>query len=123
MGRKHYFDKYTYIGDCITLEKEGIIFTVSLEYDDVCKPTDFDCYSEEDVKAWERGEWIYCGIVFHAEKNGVGLGIVESLWGIEIGDYFKDYHIYINDEVNNMLDDALEEAKKQVQYMLENLSA
>ena len=123
MGRKHYFDEYTCIGDYITLERDGIIFTVSLEYDDICKPTDFDCCSKEEIQAWERDEWNYCGIVFRAEKNGVDLGIVESLWGFKIGDYFKDYHLYINDEVNNMLSDALEEAKKQVQYMLEKLSA
>lgn len=123
MACKHYFDKYTCIGDFIVLEKEGITFNVSIEYDDMCKPTDVECYSEADIQAWKNDEWNYCGIVFHASKNGVEIGCVASLWGIEIGDYFKDYHLYINDEVNNMLDDALEEAKKQVQYMLENLSA
>ena len=122
MGRKHYFDQYTCIGDCITLEKEGIIFTVSLEYDDVCKPTDYECYSEEDVKAWEREEWSYCGIVFHASKNGVDLGIVESLWGIEIGDYFKDYHVYISGTVEEMISEAVKEALKRIQETIEKLS-
>ena len=123
MGRKHYFDKYTCIGDCITLEKEGIIFAVSLEYDDVCKPTDFDCYSKEEIQAWERDEWSYCGIVFRAEKNGVGLGIVESLWGIAIGDYFKDYHVFISDTVEDMVSEAVKEALKRVQETIEKLSA
>ncbi len=123
MGRKHYFDEYTCIGDSMTLERDGIIFTVSLEYDDVRRPTDYECYSEDDVKAWRKDEWSFCGIVFRAEKNGVDLGIVDSLWRIEIGDYFKDYHVYISDTVEEMVPGAVKEALKRVQEMIEKLSA
>ena len=124
MTYQFYFGKNdVYIGASTVTEKDGFQFRIDIEYDDMMRIEDVDCYSQKEIKAWKEGKWCYGGIVVHAQKNGVNLGIVTSLWGIEIGDYFPQCALYVNDVIFEMLPEAVENAKKRVAEMLEKLSA
>ncbi len=60
--------------------------TVFPDYD--VTPSDADCYTPSQVKAWEAGEWQYVGVVVTpviADTEFVSCD--DSLWGLEYGAY------------------------------------
>ena len=64
-----------------TFTHEGWTINVTTTYDDTV-PTNYDCYTSAQVRAWERDDWYFCGCIVTASREGVQLGEA-SLWGIE----------------------------------------
>jgi hypothetical protein len=78
------FHKYACVGDSIAWTVEGFDIVASIEHDYDTRPTDFDCYDAEQVKAWEFDQWFFCGVVLSVSRNGVDLSDhAASLWGVE----------------------------------------
>lgn len=63
----------------------GFQIRVYLEYDHDSRPEHSECYSPEDIKAWDRNEWFYAGAVVEASLLGIVLGTA-SLGGMEYGE-------------------------------------
>lgn len=116
------FDKYVCVGDYITWQKDGFTFTATIHDDLDTTTDDTGCYSEKKMQAWKEHAWFFCGIVISAEKNGVKLSDnAASLWGIECN-YNKKGNAYLRTVCMELQDDALIEAKIQVQKIIEALS-
>lgn len=115
------FKDYVCVGDSITWQKEGFTFTASI-YDDFDTSLDnFGNYSDKKVQAYKSHEWFFCGIVISAEKNGVKLSDnAASLWGIECN-YNKKGNAYLRSVCMELQDDALSEARMQVQKIIQAL--
>lgn len=78
------FNTHTCIGDTITWTRDGFDITATIHADQDTHPTDFDCYSDEDVRKWRDDEWFFVGVVISVSRNGVELDDhAASLWGIE----------------------------------------
>jgi hypothetical protein len=90
---------------------DGFDIRVEVVPDADAKPTDFDCYSDEDLDSFLiAGEWHFVGLVVTASKLNVDLGEA-SLWGVEAGrladqDIDPLEHYAIPDLVEEALDDA-----------------
>ena len=108
------FDKHPLPGDSITWRNGGFTLTARIEFDDLTRPGEFDCYSEEDIKRWEADEWYYVGIVVSAEYKGWLLeDPVASLWGLECG-LAEDSGDYLSEIAAAMLVEELQVAKAEL---------
>jgi hypothetical protein len=78
------FHKYACRGDSVAWAVEGFDIVARIEHDYATRPTDFDCYADEEIKAWEFDQWFFCGIVLAVSRNGIPLcGHAASLWCID----------------------------------------
>ena len=128
------FDDYVCIDDTISTEVEGFMVLAGIDYDidshiddDDCHNTDQDitgCSDEqqdkllEARKAWFGDEWFYCGVVLSVYKNGVCLSDNTSVWGIE-ANYPGSDNTYLIEIANDLLSEALEEAKEVLKALVE----
>jgi len=133
------FDIYVCIGVTITCEAEGFTFTARIEHDPDYHIDDDDCYNtDQEVtgcneaqqakllearQAWFDDEWFYCGMVISVSRNGVDLADhAASLWGIECN-YPGSDTFYLQTVANELLEEAIEDAKGQRARIIEKLSA
>lgn len=91
-----------------------IKFVVEIHNDYDVKPTDFDCYSPADIKAWENGEWHYVGAALRITRERmVGDVSVEetfrgdALWGIDLGGDFGGSHELLEYALSQLDTDAI----------------
>lgn len=101
-------------GDSTTCWIDGTEYTARIEFDPNTFPSDFECYSVDDIRSWSRDEWQFVGIVVGAERNGVELdNHLASLWGIE-SDSSPEYFLEV---ANDLLREAIplaNEARKRI---------
>jgi hypothetical protein len=127
------FDAYVCINDNIIFEHEGFTFAARIEYDESTNPSDFDCYALDDpdygevnreiVEAWERDEWFYCGIVIGASYNDIDItDHATSPWGIEANFPGSD-NSFLNEMIQEILPEALRNAKTELENMRAKLVA
>ena len=108
------FDKHPLPGDSITWRNGGFTLTARIKFDDATRPGEFDCYSEQDLKRWEAGEWGYVGIVVTAEyKRWLLKDPAASLWGLECG-LTEDSGDYLSEIAAAMLVEELQVAKVEL---------
>ena len=106
------FDKHPCPGDSLVWRNGGFTLVARIKLDDVTKPGEFDCYSEEDIQRWEADEWCYVGIVVSAEYKGWRLeDPVASLWGLECREDSSDY---LSEIAAAMLVEELQVAKVEL---------
>lgn len=114
------FDKYVCVGDTITWNKDGFDFTARIAHDYDTKPTDFECYTPEDVQRWKNDEWFYCGVVLAVTLQGIDLDHhAASLWGIDCN--FGDDNAYLSEIAQELEHEALETARAEVARIREVL--
>jgi hypothetical protein len=128
------FDKFACIGDTITCTADGFDVTARLEFDADSHIDDDDCHNEDQAvtgcndeqfakllearKAWLNDEWHYCGVVLSVSRAGVLLDDhAASLWGIELN-YPGGDNSYLTETANELLDEALDEARKTLSDLL-----
>ena len=134
---KEKFGEYVYEWDSITVEKNGLIFTATIEHDADYHIDDDDSHNVDQSvtgcnarqqkrllnarRAWFNDEWFYCGIVVSIKTNtGMVLNNhAASLWGIEANYPMSDKrrrnpNTYLTDVANELLPEAEEAAKKKI---------
>ena len=131
---KETFDDYVCIDDTISTTVYGFVVRASIERDGCRHIDDDDCHNiDQDVtgcndaqqekllearQAWFDDEWFYCGVVLSVYKNGVCLADNTSLWGIE-ANYPGSDNTYLTEVANDLLPEALEEAKEVLKALVE----
>ena len=116
------FNKYACQGDTITWTVEGFDIVARIEYDCDTRPTDFDCYDDEQIKAWREDEWFFCGIVLAVSRNGIDLtDHAASLWGIDCNlgtdnDYLSEVCAELEGEALGIARDEV----RRIKLMLED---
>lgn len=95
---------------------DRVTVTAALLPDYQTRPEDFDCYDQEDIRAWRDDEWQFVGVVVTVLVGESVLG-VDSLWGVEYGelptvsvDPLQDEHPVWD---HNMVESALAAAAVQ----------
>ena len=69
----------------------GVNITAQMVQDDHNSPKGYDCYDEDDLRAFDEGDWQYVGLVVRVEYSVPHLpaGDIalaeESLWAVEHG--------------------------------------
>lgn len=63
-----------------TIEHDGFTIRIDVVQDSDYKPHDAECFTAEDIEAWNNDEWFFVGYVYTATKNGIELGEA-SIWG------------------------------------------
>lgn len=117
------FGEYVCEGDSITWKAEGFDFVAQVQYDTDTKPTDFDCYTPEDVQRWRDGDWFYVGVVLSVSRNGVELsGHAASLWGVDCN-FSNTSNAHLSEVAQELEGEALETARLEmarIRQALEN---
>ena len=104
------FPSFVCVGDCIQWSVDGFDITARVEYDSDARPSDFDCYSDEDNARWRDDDWFYCGLVLSVARNGVTLDDhAASLWGIECN--ITDNNDYLTETAFELQSEALDAAR------------
>ncbi len=110
------FGPFASVGDSRTWQREGFVLTATIHADETTKPTDSDCFSDDQVEAWANGGWFYCGIVVTASKFDVKLAEA-SLWGIECN--FDNTNSYLAEVANDMAEEAMDDAREVIKRFRE----
>jgi hypothetical protein len=127
------FNSYVVPGDSISTEVEGFKLVAKLEHDNYYGIDDDDMHNPDQTvtgvdqagqekilaarKAYQNGEWAYGGIVIESSYKGVPLvSHSASLWGIEYN-YPEQSNEYLTEVANELLPEALEEAKSVLAEM------
>lgn len=75
------------------------------------------------LKAWCDDEWYYVGVVISATYDGYEISDnAAALWGVEC-DYPDSDNSYLTEIANDLLEEALEEAKKERARLIAKLSS
>lgn len=115
------FSDYACEGDYIEVTVGDYVIRATLEYDSVVKPTDYECYDEEQIEAWHKDEWFFGGVVMSASCNGVRLNLCTSVWGLEVN-LPGCTNEHITEAANQMLDEALNEATRVRMELIKKLT-
>lgn len=108
------FDKHPLPGDAIVWRNGGFTLVARIKFDDAATPSDFDCYSDDDIEGWKNGDWHFVGIVVSAEYGGWLLGdTADSLWGLECG-LTDESGDYLSDVAAELFAEALQVAKAEL---------
>lgn len=122
------FDSYVCIRDTITCYVEGFTLVARIEHDADASIDDGYCHNvnqevtgsnveqqkklSEAREAYFNEQWFYCGVVISVSRNGVELEEnAASLWGFECN-YPDSDNAYLTDVANELIDDAMEQARK-----------
>jgi hypothetical protein len=100
---------------CDTRKRDGFYVEfarITIEDEDAA-PTDYDCYSAEQIKAFHAGDWSYIGIRAQARcmivANGIGTYVnIDSpgIWGVESNsgdDYLAELYREECEQLKSML--------------------
>ena len=118
------FDDYVIIGDFVEYTPENnnpsgftIRATISEDFDS--KPSDYDCYSEEEIKQWKNDDWFFCGVILSVHKSGICLSHnATSLWGIECN-FPGASNAYLSDIVEELESEALQEGESVLKKLID----
>lgn len=100
---------------CDTRKPDGfyVEFARIIIEDEDAAPTDYDCYSAEQIAAFRRGDWSYIGLRAQARcmivANGVGTFVnIDSpgIWGVESNsgdDYLGELYREECEQLKSML--------------------
>jgi hypothetical protein len=117
------FDAFACAGDTITCKIDGFTATATIYLDDSGDTPEQrdDSVPPEIVKAWENDEWFYCGIAVTVEREDVQLTgrYSNALWGVECNYPGEGDNSYLNDVANELLDEALSEARAKISKLCE----
>jgi len=133
------FDNYVCENDSIDCVVNGIRYTARVQHDPDCSPRDYDApgccfdtssdeYGEENQKiidAWDNDEWFYVVVVVSAciDESGHELGdYLACLGGVDCNFPGGDNN-YLMDVANELLDEAKEEANKELESLRESLAS
>ena len=141
------FEDYVCIGDTITCQIDGYTLTARLVYDECTDrpdqrqdefwpsldpkeagwigPDKTQSEFEHEyakatgiMRAWEKDEWFYCGIVLSVARSGVQLDShAASLWGIE-ANYPNTDNSYLSQIADELLPDALKAGAKALARLI-----
>lgn len=78
------FPAHPCLGDTITWTCGGLTLRASIVLDENSLPSDCDCYTSEDVAAFNRGDWYFGGLVLSVGVDDICFDShAASLWGID----------------------------------------
>ena len=118
------FDNYIVIGDFVEYaptenNPRGFTIRATIVEDGDTTPSDYDCYTEEQIEQWERDNWFYCGVILSVYKAGACLSAnAASLWGVECN-FPEVSNSYILDVVKELESEALQEAEIILQKLID----
>ena len=115
------FDKFVCVGDTISWNLDGFDITARIAQDYDTKPTDFDCYTPEQIEQWRNDEWFYCGIVLSVHLKGIELSHhAASLWGIDCN--ISPDNSYLSEVAQELEAEALEVARAELERIKQIIS-
>lgn len=81
-------DHVTEVGESsYVITVDGVVYSVTVERDEVTGPRDFDCYEDDDVAAYDNGNWSYVHITVSVTVDG--FKGTDSLGGVDVGDHWQ----------------------------------
>lgn len=142
------FSRFACAGDSVRFDVDGFTVTARLHYDDdPFRPDERDCgfwpsldpksagyigpksprtlarhlaKAKAVMKAWEAGEWFYCGVAVTVERDGVPLTgpYDNALWSIECN-YPGSDNSYLSEVAGELLEEALDAARAKLAKLCE----
>lgn len=105
------FAVHTLPGDTREIKSGPFTIRATIHPDHDTTPSDFDCYAPDHVKAWERGDWQFVGVVLSVWVEDMCLDDhAVSLWGIECN--FGGDNLYLSECADDLLPEALDVAER-----------
>lgn len=115
------FPMHTCPGDTRSVEHGPYTIRATIHADDITTPSDFDCYAPDHVKAWERGDWQFVGVVLSVWVEDMCLDDhAASLWGIECN--FGTDNLHLTECADDLLPEALDMAERAGRKLVETLT-
>jgi hypothetical protein len=99
------------IGERTRWDNGEFTLEARIEPDDDTKPTDYQCYSPEQIEAWRKGEWAFVGLVLDVYYRNIRLvDYAASLWAIAYD--LNDDNSYLDEVVKDLEEEALKEGRQ-----------
>jgi len=116
-------EKYAADGHSIACTVNGFDCIATLHHDSDTTPQ--ECGMPDDaVQSWNNGEWQYVGVAVTIYKNGIRLtgDYDNALWGVECN-YPDSDNSYLRDVANELLSEAIEQAKNVIATLCERATS
>lgn len=115
------FGKYVCIGDYAEKDYHGLTLRAELLHDEFVTPDEFDCYTDEQIADWKRGDWFFGGLVVSLWCDNIKLeSHLSSLWGLDCN--IVDENSYLDEVAEELFSEAEDEVKKVVSTLANRLS-
>jgi hypothetical protein len=115
------FAVHTLPGDVREIQSGPFTIRATIHPDHDTTPSDFECYAPDHVKAWERGNWQFVGVVLSVWVEDMCLDDhAASLWGIECN--FGTDNLHLTECADDLLPEALDMAEKAGRVLVEKLT-
>ena len=115
------FRKYVCVGDSVEKEWNGMTLRAELLHDEFMTPDFCDCYSNEHIESWKRGEWFFGGLTVSLLCDDSVLGeSLTSLWGLDCN--VVDDNRYLDEVAEELFAEAEPAAITIVAELLGKLS-
>jgi hypothetical protein len=109
------------VGDTVSVDYGALTIRATIVPDNDTSPTDFDCYTEKQIEAYNRGEWRFVGVVVSIHLDDITLDDhAASLWGCDCGDGAGGY---LSDTANDLLHEAMPTADRLLATLRHKLAA
>lgn len=106
------FNSYVCIDDTVNWSHDGFDFTARIVFDYDSKPSDSECYDEQEIKNWKNDEWFFCGVILSVSFKGVELdNNAASLWVIECN--IGGNNDYLSEVCEELQSEAFDVAKSE----------
>ena len=109
------------VGDTVSVDYGPLTIRATIVPDYDTSPTDFDCYTEEQIEDYNRGGWEFVGIVVSIHLDGITLDDHSaSLWGC---DRMDGAGLYLSEVADDLLFEAIPVADRLRETISQKLAA
>lgn len=117
------FDRYVCPGDQIVTTDGPFEIVAHIVHDEYTRPEDCDgAYDDHQLAAWHNDAWFFCGIVLDVLLDGIPVAPhAAAIWGLEAN--LNGDNAYLTEVANELLPEALDEAKATAKKLIAKLAA
>lgn len=100
------FKNFACEGDTVQVAYKNLTIRARIHADHDTHPQDFDCYTPEQIEAWQNRGWSFVGIVLSVWLDDLCIDDhAASLWGIDCN--LTDDNSYLTECANELMHEAV----------------
>jgi hypothetical protein len=116
-----FFGPFVCDGDSISAQHDQFSFTATITHDPDTRPTDFDCYSPENIKSWKKEDWYFGVMGVSASYNDFLLDdCIVAIGGVNVN-FPESDNSYLNEIAKELFDEALDKAHRALSMLRQSV--
>lgn len=120
LNMQNAFGKYVCYGDRVYADvTDEVELCARVEPDCGSHPSDYGCYTDEQIRAWEDEDWCFVGLVVSAYIGDTCIGEFASLGGIDVN--IANNNDHLNDYARELMEESLPDVRDCLKAMANDI--